>query len=74
MKEDGTLTDKDGKSLANKKLEMKDKPIKDVKTGMLPIIIISILGVGSIGGAVYFFHRSSYNSNLPRRRKKVYNI
>ncbi len=43
MKEDGTLTDKDGKSLANSKLEMKDAPIKDVKTGMLPIIIISIL-------------------------------
>ena len=70
MKEDGTLTDKDGKSLANNKLEMKDKPITDVKTGMLPIIIISILGVGSIGGAVYFFRRSSYNNNLPRRRKK----
>lgn len=73
MKEDGTLTDKDGKSLANSKLEMKDAPIKDVKTGMLPIIIISILAIGSIGGAAYFFHKSSYNNNLPRRRKKAYN-
>ena len=75
MTEDGKLVDKNGTSLANSKLVMKDAPITDVKTGMLPFVIISLLAIGSIGGAFYVYNRSSGNRVLPRRRgKKVYNI
>ena len=71
MTDDGTLTDKDGKSLANNKLVMKDAPIKDVTTGMLPIIIIGGLGVCSVGGLGYAYFNSSIK-HLPRSRKKNY--
>ena len=67
---DGTLTDKDGRSLKDNKLVMKDAPIKDAKTGILPIIIISGLGLGSIGGIGYAYHKSSVK-HLPRRKRKI---
>lgn len=54
LKSDGTLTDKDGNSLAENKLVMHDKAIQEVKTGSLPLYIMIftlismvILGIGS---------------------------
>ena len=54
LNNDGSLTDKDGNSLADNKLVMKDTAIQDVKTGSLSLYIIiftlvsmTILGIGS---------------------------
>ena len=55
MNDDGTVTDKDGKSFKNNKVEMKDAPLKEVKTGMLPIIIISVFGFVSLGALLYVY-------------------
>ena len=55
VKEDGTLTDKDGKSLANSKLVMHDKLIKDSKTGMLGIFVIMAVFVVSCVAGVYSY-------------------
>lgn len=66
MNEDGTVTDKDGKSLANNKLVMKDAPISSPPTGILPIIIISIFGFVSLGALAYvyiFKNRKMHVSN-----------
>ena len=68
MNADGTLTDKDGRSLVDKKIVMKDAPIKDVKTGILPIVLIGGLGVVSICGIGYAYYKASIK-HLPRRRK-----
>lgn len=68
MNADGTITDKDGKLISGNKIVMKDVPIKDAKTGILPIVIISGLGLGSIGGIGYAYHKSTVK-HLPRRRK-----
>ena len=51
--EDGTVTDKDGK--AQGQIVMKDAPIKDVKTGMLPIIITSLFGFVALGTLLYVY-------------------
>lgn len=55
VKEDGTLTDANGRSLADNKLEMKDAPIRDVKTGMLTVIITSIICLSAIGIGSYTY-------------------
>ena len=64
LKEDGTLTDKNGKSLANNKIVMKDAPLKDVKTGILTIIITSIICLATIGIGSY-----TYLKNLDKPKK-----
>ena len=69
MTANGKITDKNGKAISNNKLVMKDEPIKDVKTGILPMIIVGSLGIGAIGGVGYAYHKSTVK-NLPRRRKK----
>ncbi len=50
MTVDGTVTDKDGKSLADNKIVMKDAPIESPPTGMLPILIISGISIVAVGG------------------------
>ena len=55
MNEDGTVSDKNGRSLANNKLVMKDAPISSPPTGILPIIIISIFGFVSLGILAYVY-------------------
>lgn len=75
VKEDGTLTDKDGNSLAENKLVMKDKSINDVKTSELPIIIIFIIGIAAIAvGTTYYSKKTplvnnSNNTSKIRKRK-----
>lgn len=57
LEADGTLTDKDGKSLADKKLVMKDSPIKQVKAGEFStyVVIISlIMAVALCLGSYYY--------------------
>ncbi len=57
MKEDGTLTDENGKSLKNNKLVMRDKPIVEVKTGDILLLIITTLGLLGLGiGSYYYFN------------------
>lgn len=64
LKEDGTLVDANGKSLASNKIVMKDKPIKDVGTGSLDIyLVVGILGIVSVLGIIgYFYYRKSKGS------------
>lgn len=64
---DGTLTDKDGKSLADNKLVMHDKSVTEVKTGMLPIILAACFAFVSLGALwyvnVYSKRKASSNNN-----------
>ena len=69
MKSDGTLTDINGKSLANNKLVMHDAKIQDVKTGELPIVPIAIVGIGAVGIGGYFYLKSI--KALPVAGKKI---
>lgn len=69
MKSDGTLTDINGKSLANNKLVMYDAKIQDVKTGELPIVPIAIVGIGAVGIGGYFYLKSI--KALPVAGKKI---
>ena len=56
LKSDGSLVDKDGKSLANNKIVMYDKKINDVKTGMLGLYItFCIIVFAAVGGASSYF-------------------
>lgn len=57
MKTDGTLTDKDGKSLSGNKLVMRDEKIPEVQTGQLPVYIIlgTIVVTAGIGAIAYYY-------------------
>lgn len=74
MKTDGTLTDKDGKSLTNNKLTMYDKKIQEVKTGMdkLYKVLIILLAVAVLGGISYYFiikkNKLSITQKIRKRR------
>ncbi len=74
MKPDGTLTDKDGKSLTNNKLTMYDKKIQEVKTGMdkLYKVLIILLVVAVLGGISYYFiikkNKLSITQKIRKRR------
>ena len=74
MKSDGTLTDKNGKSLANNKLTMHDKKIQEVKTGMdkLYKVLIILLAVAVLGGISYYFiikkNKLSITQKIRKRR------
>ena len=62
LKKDGTLTDKDGKSLKDSKITMYDKPIKDVKTGSLGIhMMFAVLLFASICGVCSYFFLKKQN-------------
>lgn len=63
MNEDGTLSDKDGKSLADNKIVMKDAPVKDVKTGMLPILLTSIVALASFAVLYYYNNLKKVKKN-----------
>lgn len=64
MKNDGTLTDANGKSLKESKIVMHDKKIEEVKTGMLGVYIISaIIVFAAIGGTGSYLLLKKSNSN-----------
>ena len=54
---DGSLVDKDGKSLKDSKITMYDKPLKDVKTGSLGfyivLMIVMLSAVGGVGSYIF---------------------
>lgn len=55
LKEDGTLTDANGKSLASNKLVMKDAPIKDVKTGVFKMVVTVVISIAAVGIGFYVY-------------------
>lgn len=80
VNEDGTVTDKDGKSLKDNKLLMEDKKIEQVKTGQFAIILVAIIGTLAAITAVYFSKKTKFASdNIPRaennnkiRKRKIH--
>lgn len=54
MNADGTITDKNGKSLADNKLVMKDATIQQVKTGRTIMVIAIVVAVVAVGLGSYF--------------------
>lgn len=72
MKSDGTLTDKDGKSLANNKLTMHDKKIQEVKTGMdkLYKVLAILLTVAVLGGVSYYFITKKNKPSMTQKIRK----
>lgn len=71
MKSDGTLIDKDGKSLQDNKLVMKDITIKEVKTGDLPIIIIVVIGLGAAGIVGYYYIKNKQATDDSNRESQI---
>lgn len=71
----GELVDKDGKSLADNKLVMKDTAIVDPKTGEFPIYVAIALVVVALGlgiGSYYFINKKGSMAVLkkPKIRKR----
>ena len=56
IKEDGKIYDINNKLLSNNKIVMKDKKIKEVKTGDLPIIGVFIICLSCIFTAITCYH------------------
>lgn len=72
LNEDGTLVDSDGNSLADNKLVMYDDVIKQVPTGDIPIIVITIIAFAAFAWFLYYFNNKG--SNDSDVGKKVNNI
>lgn len=72
MKSDGTLTDKNGKSLADNKLTMQDKKIQEVKTGMdkLYKVLVIFLIVILLGGVSYYLTIKKKGTAVPIKIRK----
>lgn len=78
LKEDGTLVDKDGKSLDNNKIEMFDTPLENKKTGSLDIYVITGIGLGVIVlglGTYYYLNKTKINDIVVKkiRKRKIHN-
>lgn len=71
MNEDGTLTDVLGNSLVDNKLVMLDFKMTDVKTGELPIIIATILGLGAVGFGSYYYAKTKKDNNKSKIKSVV---
>lgn len=67
MNADGTLSDKDGNPIEDKKIEMKDKAVEEVKTADLPILIIVLIGVVAISIASYYYINNSSKNNTTKQ-------
>ena len=78
MKSDGTLTDKDGKSLEGNKLTMHDKKIQELKTGMDKFykVLAILLIVALLGGTSYYFIIKKNKSFVPIkiRKRKIHKM
>jgi len=56
INQDGSITDKDGKSIENNKIVMYDRPISPPPTGDIMIVIVILLGAVGLGcGSYYYF-------------------
>lgn len=74
LNSDGSLVDKDGNSLQDHKLVMKDKSIHDVKTGQFPmyvvgIILVVVLGLG-FGSYSYLKSKSVDSLSIKKVRSR----
>lgn len=75
MNDDGVLTDVKGNTLANNKIEMKDAPIKEVKTGQVRIVAVILICVGAAGaGAYYYFKTNAVAAGVGQVRRKIRKI
>ena len=75
MTDDGVLTDVKGNTLANNKIEMKDAPIKEVKTGQVRIVAVILICVGAAGaGAYYYFKTNAVAAGVGQVRRKIRKI
>ena len=75
MTDDGVLTDVKGNTLANNKIEMKDAPIKEVKTGQVRIVAVILICVGAAGaGAYYYFKTNAVAAGVGQVRQKIRKI
>ena len=74
MNDDGTLSDGNGKSLANNKIVMKDKPIPDVKTGDIITMVASMLFLIVIGFASYYFFDNKDDIVKKVRNRRVNSV
>lgn len=78
LNNDGTLSGKDGKPLAEKKLIMYDNKISDVKTGLLSLYIIfgTLALVIALGGGSYYYMKKVDDTNLTSihkiRKRKIH--
>ena len=73
LNKDGTLTDKDGNSIKNNELIMKDDPIVNQKTGELPILTIVLVGICAIavcGFSYYYLVKKNGFEKLVNKFKK----
>ena len=59
MMNDGTIVDKDGKTIKDNKLVMKDRSIADVKTGRSIFVIAVIVAVLSVGLGTYYYSKTT---------------
>lgn len=67
LNEDGSITDKDGNSISDKKIIMKDELLYNPKTAELPIGLLVIIGtVGLVAGVICYNQmktKENYNYN-----------
>ena len=74
MNKDGSVSDINGKSLADNKLVMYDGKLVTVTTGDLPILIIIVLAVLGVGFVIYYKNNKDIiqnKINKIRKRKKI---
>lgn len=77
LKDDGTIVDKDGNSIKDSTLVMKDSKLEEVKTGQLSLYIISGLTIVMIGvgaGTYYLMGQKKIDVIKKIRKRKIHSI
>ncbi len=68
LKSDGSIVDKDGKALKDKKLVMYDSKMKNVKTGSLSSYVITGIIVGAIALGMASFYYITKNNKISKEK------
>lgn len=65
MNNDGTLSDIEGNSLADNKLVMEDKPLEQIKTGDIILLVVGVLAVigAGVGFVIYKNKTGGFSDN-----------
>ena len=73
---DGKLVDKDGKSLKDNRLVMKDSKIGDPKTGSFPLfmVIFFVFVAGGLGVYTYYFLNTKNHNFVKIRGRKIHKL
>lgn len=75
MTDDGVLTDVAGNVLAGNKIEMRDMPVVEVKTGQVKIVAVILICIGAAGaGAYYYFKTNTVAAGVGQVRRKIRKI